>query len=259
MIATAMTRPGSSSPRRLSTLVIAFLLALTFTSPSLGTEEPPSDPASTTEAPAWTDAEIEAALSAACDSDNRIRNYRGTQQKFDVVGPLWLAERDDERARGVVLPTFLRLYHYAHDHRCQEMEVDEARELAGPETWVVLWRVETPFRGRQSMTGHDQKILRPKEVRLRHENEWHNPVETRTRDSWMSRWFYDDWDPEESLVAVFDEVPYAGSLFVDWGLEEDGRNYLSESAIFSMHSVPKKWWALAHGEPEPKGGSWWKR
>ncbi len=209
---------------------------------------------------AWTDEQIEAAVESGCDSSHKIRRYRGAGARtFDILGPLYLVDGGDVRPRGVVLPTYLRLFLYGYHRRCRGVSLEEARTLAGPETWVVLWRAEDPYRGRSRMTSSDQRVLTPTEVRVRRDNQWHEPVETRQTDRWIRTWFGDDWNEEESLLAVFDELPYAGSLFVDYDVEEGGSSYLTDSSIFGLTSYQKKWWALAHGEPEPKGGSWWKR
>ena len=217
-------------------------------------EEQPAD----TPKPEWTGPQLEEAIRAGCDAGHKLHHYRGFARSFDVPGPLWLAAADDERARGVVLPTFLRLFLYGRHRGCSDLDLDDARPLAGPETWVVLWRVEEPHRGR-STPRSDQKILRPKEVRHRSKGAWHHPVRTRTSDRWMRSWFYDDWDDRESLLAIFAQLPHDGSLFVDYDIEERGRSYLTDSPIFGLTTMPAKWWAMAHGDPQPKGGPWWKR
>ncbi|MDA8021157.1 MAG: hypothetical protein MPN21_27280 [Thermoanaerobaculia bacterium] len=203
---------------------------------------------------AWTDLDIESAIQAGCDAGSRLHRQRGAYRSFDVPGPLWLAEPGDDRARGVVLPTFLRLFLYGSHYRCRDIDLDHARPLAGPETWVVLWRIEEPHRGR-STPRSDQKVLRPTEVRLRSGGDWHHPVETRTRDRWANSWYFEDWDEKEGLVAVFERMPQDGSLFVDYNVEEDGRSYLTESSVFGLTMMPAKSWAMAHGEPDAKGGS----
>lgn len=230
-------------------LSIWLLLTPQFAVAASSEESPPRAPESI-----WTDERIEEAIRAGCDAGHPLQHYRGLGRTFDVPGPLWLAEPGDERARGVVLPTYLRLFLYGDHRRCADIDLDDARPLAGPETWVVLWRVEEPHRGR-SRPRSDQKVLRPKEVRLRSEGAWHQPVETRPSDRWANSWFYDDWDEKEGLVAVFESLPKDGSLFVDYDIEEGGRSYLTDSSIFGLTTMPAKWWALAHGEAESKGGS----
>ncbi|REK03891.1 MAG: hypothetical protein DWQ36_18670 [Acidobacteria bacterium] len=207
---------------------------------------------------AWSDARIEEAIQDGCDRGHRLHTYRGTPNRSEVIGPLGLAERDEERARGVVLPTYLRLFLYGHHRRCRSVDLDDARRLAGPETWVVLWRTEDPYRGRSRMTSADQRVLRPTEVRLRHDGAWHHPIETRREDRWIKTWFGDDWNEEESLLAVFTEVPRRTGIHVEYEVEEGGSSYLTDSALFLLNGVPMKWWAMAHGEAAPEG-PWWKR
>jgi hypothetical protein len=215
----------------------------------------PADPAEAR----WNDARIQEAIQAGCDRSHPLHRFRGQPARFHVVGPIWLSELKDERERGVVLPTYLRLFHYGAYRRCAGVDLEEARALAGPETWVVLWRVEVPFRGRGRRTDSDQKVLRPTAVKLRYDGKWHQPLESRTEDRWMRYFFDADWNEEESLVAVFDRLPSSALLQVDYELEESGRAYLRPSSQLSVSDVTKKWWALAHGEPEPEGGSWWRR
>ncbi len=202
-----------------------------------------------------TDAQIGATINAGCSRADPIEHYQGIGNRHQVLGPLWLEEPGEDRPRGVILPPYLRVYLYGRSHRCKKLyeswaeHVEKAREMAGPEVWVVLWRSEDPpsppF---QRHTTSDQKLLRPTEVRLRTDGTWHDPLWTRDRDRWARSWFSQDWDDGESLVATFSSLDHSGALHADYKVEEDGRSYLTESEIFSLTTFPGKWWKAAWGQ-----------
>ena len=199
----------------------------------------------------WTDTEVQWAIELGCKrgrglQGKNVEHYRGIANKHDMIGPLWLEKAGDRRARGVILPTALRLYLYGRSQGCRRLDLADARTLAGPETWVVVWRAETPHRPFTRATSSDQKVLRPTEIRLRHQDAWHEPASTRNRDRWIQTWYGEDWDEKESLVAAFPSLPHQGVLHVDYDLSEDGRSYLKDSAIFSLSLLPEEWWAAAH-------------
>ncbi len=200
---------------------------------------------------AMTDAEIETALETGCRRNHPIEHYRGLGNRHDVLGPLWLEEPGEDRPRGVILPPFLRVYLAGRSRKCNNLDIDAARELAGPEIWVVLWRFEDPpsppFRRH---TTSDQKVLRPTEVRQRADGAWHKSLWTRSKDNWVSGWFGADWDDGEGLVAAFSDLSRIGALHVDYKVEEKGRSYLTESEIFSISTFREKWWAAAFGEEQ---------
>ena len=203
---------------------------------------------------AMTDAEIEAIITQSCKPNPgyAIDHYKGEAgRRYDFVGPLWLSASGKKGALGVILPPFLRLYHYGKSRACKKLSLDEARELAGPEVWVVLWRSEDPPSPYRMHTTSDQRVLRPTEVRWRSGGKWHKPVWTRTRDAWVSAWFGRDWNEKESLLAAFAPLERDGAFHADYQVEEDGRSYLTDSAVFPLNLFREKWWLAAFGQ-EPK-------
>lgn len=200
------------------------------------------------------DAEIEAIITRACQPNPgyAIDHYKGDAgRRYDFVGPLWLSTAGKKGALGVILPPFLRLYHYGTSRNCRKVSVEEARPLAGPEIWVVLWRAEDPPSPYRMRTTSDQRVLTPTEVKWRAGGKWHKPIWTRTRDSWISSWFGRDWNEKESLLAAFETLERDGALHVDYQVEEYARSYLTDSAVIPLTLFREKWWRLAHGE-EPK-------
>ncbi len=198
---------------------------------------------------ALTDAEIETAFAAGCSRAHRIEHYRGVGNRHQVIGPLWLEKPGEDPPRGVILPPFLRVFLEGRSRRCKKFDVEALRPLAEAEIWVVLWRHEDPpsppFR---SYTTSDQKVLRPTEVRHRADDTWHQPLWTRSEDRWILRWFAHDWNEKESLLASFAQLDETGALHVDYKVEENGRSYLRESAVFPLTSYSKTWWTAAFGE-----------
>ena len=195
------------------------------------------------------DSTIEGAMRAGCARVDPMETYQPTGRRYDVTGPLFLAEGREPVPRGVILPPYLRVFLYGRDRGCKRATVDEARELAGPEVWVVLWRHEDPPNPPgQQRTNSTQRILRPTEVRWRSEGQWHEATETRTRDRWVHNWYGQEWIERESLVAEFPSLERIGSLHTDYKVEEDGSSYLTDSEIFSLTLFPEKWWFAAHGQ-----------
>lgn len=194
------------------------------------------------------DSTIERAIRAGCAMADPMETYQPPCRRYDVAGPLFLTEGREPVPRGVILPPYLRVFLYGRSRGCKRATVDEARELAGPEIWVVLWRHEDPPNPPgQQRTSLDQRILRPTEVRWRSEGQWHKATETRTRDSWIHNWYGSEWIERESLVAVFPKLERTGALHADYKVEEDGRSYLTDSEVFSLTMYPEKWWRLGHG------------
>ncbi|MBZ0112190.1 MAG: hypothetical protein K8J08_07010 [Thermoanaerobaculia bacterium] len=197
------------------------------------------------------DSTIAGAIRAGCGTTHPFETYQPTGRRYEVTGPLFLEEGRESVPRGVILPPYLRVFLYGRSRGCKRATVDEARELAGPEVWVVLWRHEDPPNPPgQQRTSLDQRILRPTEVRWRSEGRWHEATETRTRDRWIHNWYGQEWIERESLVAVFPTLKHNGALHADYKVEEDGRSYLTDSEIFSLTVLPKKWWLAAHGQAE---------
>lgn len=190
------------------------------------------------------DADVQAILDLACKRRHPAEYYRGVHG-FEVLGPLWLWEPDEERARGVILPPAMRVYLLGRGRRCGQVELADAREVAGPEIWVVVWRYEDPPGppGRMHTT-FDQKVLTPTEIRFHGGGRWHEPIWTRSRDSRVAGWYWEDWNEKESLVAAFSHLDRSGGLFAEYRVEEDGRSYLTESEVFSL-SYSDKWWSAA--------------
>ena len=203
---------------------------------------------------AMTDEQIRSVLARSClpNPGYGFEHYDGPPGRdFEFIGPLYLTTGGKKLAYGVILPPFLRLFHYGRTHACDEVSLDEARTLAGNETWVVLWRLEDPPRPFAAGTTGDQKVLTPTEVRWRSGGAWHEPVWTRTRDSWMSSWFGRDWNERSSLLAAFATLEHDGALHADYRVTENGRSYLTEQAIFSLTLLREKWWQAA-SEPPPE-------
>lgn len=213
----------------------------------------------------WDDAEIERVVRLGCDRDHPIERYRGGPRDHEMLGPLWLVKAGDSDVRGVLVPTFVRLYLFGRSRGCRPLDLEEARTLATEETWVVLWRFEDPPRPFSASTSSDQKVLHPVEVELRASDARIPPKSTRDRDSLMASIYGADWNQGESLLAAFNSVPRDGALRVEWLVEEDGRKYLRETEFITLSLLPQKWWDLAHGIDEPateegknKKRKWWQ-
>ncbi len=189
------------------------------------------------------DAVIQEAMTSGCNRSHDLENYRGHLRRFDTVGPLWLAKPGKSRLRGFILPPYLRVYWYGRSHRCKDLELSQARELAGPEVWVVLFRIEDPPSPPGSKrTRHDQKVSRPSSVTYRNSDGRHEPLWERTRDSRAASWFYQHWIERESLVVAFEELSRDGQLYVDYTIEHEGSSYLTELEVFTLRLLPEDWW-----------------
>ncbi len=200
------------------------------------------------EAQPLSDDEIRTLIDLGCGGRHPAENYRGLAD-FDVFGPLWLAKPREERPRGVILTAPLRVYLLARGRRCGKITIDEAREFAGAEIWVVLWRFEDPpGEPGQSRVTSGQTVFTPTEVRYRADGAWHQPLWTRTKDSQVAAWYWQDWNEREGLIAAFPTLHRSGALHTDYRIEEKGQSYLTGSEIFTL-SYSDKWWQAAFEVP----------
>jgi hypothetical protein len=195
-----------------------------------------------------SDAEIRAMLDLACRRGHPLEHRDGGRRlrhDTDDFGPLWLSEPGEPRARGVVLPAPIRVYLMGRGRRCGSVDLEAAREVAGPEVWVAAWRFEDPpgSPGRRHTTS-DQKVLHPLEVRHRAGGEWRRPLWSRDRDRWLSAWYWRHWDERESLVAAFESVDPGGAIWVDYRQEHRGRSHQPPAEILSL-AYPEEYWDLA--------------
>ncbi len=214
------------------------------TEPAPESSEPPSQQPSQ-EPSTLTDEQIEVAFRAGCTRRHPIEHYRGFGSSHQEIGPLWLKKAGEKQSRGVILPPFLRIYLLGRSRGCRFFDPDEARELAAPETWVVLWRIW------KSGSGSRAAAHKPTQVRHHFDNAFHAALWSRRRDEKIRVWFPDRWKETRSLVAGFADLQPKGSLFVDYDIEEGGQSYLKDSQILSMTFFPKKWWARAFGQELP--------
>lgn len=200
----------------------------------------------------WSDDDIQKVLDRHCEFEagDPIRKHRGIVDRFKVQGPLWLHEAGESSVFGVILPTFLRLYLFAQTRGCDDAPLEDARELAGHEVWVALWRTEDPPRPRQHMTTSDQEVRVPTRVRWRYERAWHKPAWTKKRNRWLATWYSDDWNDGQSLLAAFPSLERDGALHIDYEVSKEGRTtYDNPSHQLQMHDA--KWWRVAFGEEAP--------
>ncbi len=195
----------------------------------------------------WTDDAIVQAVHRGCDRAERFELYRGADGNFDFPGPLYLARTGARNAHGVLLTPYLRLYLMGRSRGCKAIDLEEARKLAAPEVWAVLWRFEDPPRPYSSRTFHDQRVLYPTDVVWRVDGQRLDPLWTRASDRHLERWFPADWNQRESLVAAFTIPQGRGSVVVDYRIEEDGRSYLTETLHFSLGWIRPRWWEAAFG------------
>lgn len=209
-------------------------------------------PANGTSVQRWSDDEIARVLERHCAYEVRdpIRTYRGAVERFEIQGPLWLHEAGDDRVFGVILPTFLRLYLFAQSRGCDKATLEEARELAGDEVWVALWRTEDPPSPYQLHTTSSQVVRRPTRVRWRYQRAWHKPTWTRQRSTWLTSWYGADWDNGQSLLAAFTHLERDGALHIDYEVTEKGRTvYDNPSHQLSM--LDAGWWKVAFEGESP--------
>ena len=196
-----------------------------------------------------TDDIIEQAMLSGCNRSHDLERYRGQPRRFESVGPLWLTKAGKSRVRGFVLPPYLRVYFYGRSRRCKDLDIEQARELAGLEIWIALFRVEDPDSPPGSnRTTPDQKVFRPTSVTYRDsDGRRHEPLWERTRDSRMASWFFVQWIERESLVVAFDNLTRDGQLYVDYAIEHEGRSYLTDLEVFTLRLLPQDWWDAAFG------------
>ncbi|MEM9556454.1 MAG: hypothetical protein AAGC60_19510 [Acidobacteriota bacterium] len=200
----------------------------------------------------WSDQDIQRVLERHCgfEAGDPIRRYRGAIERFEIQGPLWLHKAGDSEVFGVILPTFLRLYLFAQSRGCDDATLEDARELAGNEVWVALWRTEDPPRPHQHLTTSDQEVRRPTRVRWRYEGAWRKPAWTQKRNKWLATWYSADWNDGQSLLAAFPDLERDGALHIDYEVSEKGRTtYDNRSHQLSLHDA--KWWRVAFGEETP--------
>ena len=243
-----------------SQTLVALAMGLTLSFPADAQDDPggatdavveaATGPASASADQALSDADMQTILDLACRTKHPAERYNGLQRKFDVLGPLWLSRPNDQRARGVILPPAMRVYLRGRDRSCGKMTLDDVRDVAGPEVWVVLWRIEDPpCPSWQRCNDSGQKLLVPTEIRYHADNTWHNPMWIRTEDSMVAGWYWDDWNEEQSLIAAFPTLHRSGSLHAEYRVEERGRSYLTESEIFTL-AYSDKWWQAAFDVPQ---------
>lgn len=194
-----------------------------------------------------SDETMEAAFTAGCNAGHPLNSNGGSGNRSQITIHLGLEKAREARARGVILPPFLRLFLYGRSMRCKDYDPVKARELAKPEVWVVIWRYEDPPHPYSSGTTSKQKVLHPTQVRHFSKNSFHQPLHTRTRDRWAKDWFAEDWNEKESLLVAFASLDRTGALHVDYKVEENGRSYLRESTVFPLHFLPEIEWDAAFG------------
>lgn len=206
-------------------------------------------PAAGSSSERWSDDAITQVLERHCafESGDPIRLYRGPVDRFEIQGPLWLHEAGDDAVFGVILPTFLRLYLYAQARGCKKATLEDARELAGNEVWVALWRTEDPPRPREHLTTSDQVVQIPNRVRWRHARAWHKPLWTRERSPWLASWYGADWNDGESLLAAFATLERDGALHIDYEVTHKGSTTY-DSPSFQLEMLDALWWQVAFGE-----------
>ncbi len=200
----------------------------------------------------WSDEAITRVLERHCafEAGDPIRLHRGQFERFEIPGPLWLHEAGDDAVFGVILPTFLRLYLFAQARGCKKATLEDARELAGNEVWVALWRTEDPPNPYQHLTTSDQVVQRPNRVRWRHARAWHKPLWTRERSTWLASWYSADWNNGESLLAAFTTLERDGALHIDYEVTHKGSTTY-DNPSFQLEMLDARWWDIAFGETPP--------
>lgn len=228
----------TDSPYGHPVLLLSLVLAMALTLPAAG-ESPQR----------WSDDRIQQVLERHCEFEagDPIRQYRGAVDRFEIQGPLWLHEAGDDSVFGVILPTYLRLYLFAQSRGCKKATLEDARELAGDEVWVALWRTEDPPQPYQLQTTSDQEVRRPTRVRWRYERKWHKPEWTLKRSTWLTTWYGADWNDGQSLLAGFPTLERDGSLHIDYEVTEKGRTTY-DNPSHQLKTLEAKWWQIAFGE-----------